>query len=88
MYLGATPPVPGGTQRSIVNTAGWDDCAYFQFTHAFESDKMYISNRDLVRVNIFDSSNNLIGPLKNLPPLGSYGVTSGDIFTFRYQGEP
>ncbi|KAF7587385.1 hypothetical protein BBP40_007351 [Aspergillus hancockii] len=87
MYLGATLPIPGGTQRSVVNTASWETCAYFQFTHAFENDKMFIANRDLVRVEIFDAAGKPIGPLKDLPPLGSYGTT-GDIFVFRYRGEP
>jgi hypothetical protein len=87
MYLGATPPIPGGTQKSVLNTASWDNSIYFQFTHAFEADKMYIANRDLVRVELFDSAGKPIGPLKNVPPLGSYGTT-GDIFVFRYKGEP
>ncbi|EAW24712.1 uncharacterized protein NFIA_101960 [Aspergillus fischeri NRRL 181] len=87
MYLGAKPPVPGVTQKSELCTTNWANSCTFKFTHAFPTDKIYISNRDLVRVEIFDSQGKPIGPLKDMPPLGSYG-TSGDIFQFRYLGEP
>ncbi|GAQ08538.1 hypothetical protein ALT_5859 [Aspergillus lentulus] len=87
MYLGAKPPVPGVTQKSELCTTNWANSCTFKFTHAFPTDKIYISNRDLVRVEIFDSEGKPIGPLKDMPPLGSYG-TSGDIFQFRYLGEP
>ncbi|KAF7158661.1 hypothetical protein CNMCM6106_005451 [Aspergillus hiratsukae] len=87
MYLGVKPPIPGVTQKAELCTADWNHSCYIKFTHAFATDKIYIANRDLVRVEIFDSKGKPIGPLKDLPPLGSYGTT-GDIFVFRYKGEP
>ncbi|GIK02915.1 hypothetical protein Aspvir_006980 [Aspergillus viridinutans] len=87
MYLGAKPPVPGVTQKSELCTTDWKHSCTFKFTHAFPTDKIYISNRDLVRVEIFDSQGKPIGPMKDMPPVGSYGTT-GDIFQFRYLGEP
>ncbi|GFF52290.1 hypothetical protein IFM51744_07807 [Aspergillus udagawae] len=87
MYLGVKPPVPGVTQKSELCTTDWKNSCTFKFTHAFPTDKIYISNRDLVRVEIFDSQGKPIGPMKDMPPVGSYGTT-GDIFQFRYSGEP
>ncbi|RHZ50599.1 uncharacterized protein CDV56_104814 [Aspergillus thermomutatus] len=87
MYLGAKPPVPGVTQKAELCTTNWANSCTFKFTHAFPTDKIYIANRDLVRVEIFDPQGNPIGPMKDVPPLGSYGTT-GDIFQFRYLGEP
>ncbi|KAF7162456.1 hypothetical protein CNMCM5623_007747 [Aspergillus felis] len=87
MYLGAKPPVPGVSQKSELCTTDWKHSCTFKFTHAFPTDKIYISNRDLVRVEIFDSEGKPIGLMKDMPPVGSYGTT-GDIFVFRYLGEP
>jgi hypothetical protein len=87
MYLGAKPPIPGGTQKTELCTTDWDHRCYLKFTHAFATDKIYIENRDLVRVEISDLQGNSLGLMKNLPPLGSYGTT-GDIFVFRYLHEP
>jgi hypothetical protein len=87
MYLGVKPPVPGVTQKSELCTTDWAHSCTFKFTHAFPTDKIYISNRDLVRVEIFDYRGEPIGPMKDMPPVGSYGTT-GEIFQFRYSGEP
>ncbi|GFF56735.1 hypothetical protein IFM46972_10594 [Aspergillus udagawae] len=87
MYLGVKPPVPGVTQKSELCTTDWKHSCTFKFTHAFPTDKIYISNRDLVRVEISDYRGEPIGPMKDMPPVGSYGTT-GDIFQFRYSGEP
>lgn len=63
--------------------ATWEDSCYFRFSHAFPSEKPHIDHNDLVRIEAFNTKEQLVGYVRDAPPMSA--TKTGDIFHMRYQ---